>query len=418
MSNFSIHFFIVLSSSKEPILLTTYVEAYSLPERLGFTNPHLPITVLSSETNGEALACVHAWAELYNNPSYIARNETVLAMDTISTTNGTEFLLEMSPRVEVGQPLWIILFCQMEEPAVLHRLRLIDPITLVPSFNDVLLIVNFNWFDEAVLNEYLALYGQAFPNIMVVSSSIPANTSLLEPKGLVHHVPSIRNGWGMYRAMEYAMQSHEKRFKGYLLSNNDVAMKFWKWGHRDWDRIAIQPVNPTPQPNLHGCYFDYRTPINHSAWNSWGWKGETSTHFIEHFMAQFTGTDRENLFSPCGSNILYNTGSDFFYVPERLRERYLAILGMLKDDMKTDFFEALTPMILSITEPSSQWAPLNALYCRDGCKLFRCPLQFAGDPSVDVAHPWKLLHPDSKTIKHPFIELPGKKVWIEQANRA
>jgi hypothetical protein len=369
------------------------------------------------ETDGKALVCRRTWADLYRDSLYIASYGTIPVVGTIAYSTGTTFVLEMSSSLELGEPIWVVLSCQTDR-ATLHSLRLRDPVTLVPSFNDVLLIVNFNSFDEsspAVLDEYLALYGQAFPNIMVVSSTNPSNASLLAPEGPVHYVPNIRRGWNMYLAMEYGMRSRTRPYRGYLLSNNDVAMRFWKWGSRDWNRISIQPVNPKRQ--FFGCHIDYRTPSNDSRWNTWHWHHELSKHLLQNLIEQTNGTDRDNLFSPCGSNILYNTESDFFYVPDRLREKYLSVLDMVPIDSSSILFEALTPMILSITEPSTEWASLNALYCWDGCRAMTCPLHFIGDHSIDIAHPWKLLHDDTKNIQHPFSEVLGRRVWIEQSDK-
>jgi hypothetical protein len=327
----------------------------------------------------------------------------------ISNSTGTEFVLDVSSLIEIGEPIWAVLSCKIDR-ATMYILRLRDAITLVPSFNDVLLMVNFNSFDEsapAVLDEYMALYGQAFPNIMVVSSTNPSNASLLAPEGPVHYLPNIRNGWNMYRAMEYGMRSRNKLYSGYLLSNNDVAMRFWNWGNRDWKRITIQPVR---------CYFDHRTPTNDSRWNTWHWPTEISTHVLQNLIGKMNGTDRDNLFNPCGSNVLYITGSDFFYVPDRLREKYLSVLDMASDDSSSRLFEALTPMILSITERSTEWAPLNALYCWDGSRVTSCPLKFTANHSIDIAHPWKLLHDQTKSIPHPFSDVPGRRIWIEQAD--
>jgi len=288
----------------------------------------------------------------------------------------------------------------------------------MPVFKDILSVVNFNTFDDKfspqILEEYISMHDQAFPHTIFITTQKPTNASLLAPQGPLHYLPELRNGWALYRGMEYAMRMYPD-YKGYMVTNNDVAMRFWKWGQRRWDRVSIQPVNEEVKDRL-GCWFDYQTPLNDSMWDKWAhWKEERSTHFLEYFISTLNTSDKENMFRPCGPNILYNTGSDFFYIPGHLRPKYLSLMASFEDNRSSAVFEALVPMILSILQSPAEWEHLNAAYCwdfGDDSRVEKCAKLFRDDSTIDIVHPWKLAFPKTKDILHPLVALPEKKVWL------
>jgi hypothetical protein len=353
------------------------------------------------------LACKKAWASVYVDASF-ERPHGVEAANI--TTDGHDLVVDIWIKhgSDTDDPLFVKIHCVADElrddatstPSdyVLITFRLLKPVTILPVFDDILLVVHFNHGqDYEHIPEFLASYGQAFPNhIFIGSENDPALDKALADR--IHVVPDTRNGWGMPFAMKHAMEAHPDVKGGYLLVNNDVAMKFWKWQRRDWTRVAGSGI---------GCAHNITLPRDDPAWSSWHWPGEGRQSLITKFLGKFNGNDTAHLWGQCGDRILYSMASDAFYVPSRLRTRYLQLMEPVDPPSMGFLFEALTPMILSMTAPAREWASFNARYCW-GAERKQCPEDFVRDPQLSVLHPWKFGLGDVPT---PFARLPEQKLW-------
>jgi len=398
----------------------TIVDRYTLVEEDG--NPSTEVSI-EFDSMPSLTHCDRSWAKMYTDNSFSSSNATTFptSISPRGDAGKMAFALELSnvDKAKLGEPTWLAFYCQVEATRRVHKYQLSDSLVLMPVFKDILSVVNFNSFDDKykpkILEEYLLMHGQAFPHTIFITTQKPTNVSLLAPQGPLHYLPELRNGWALYRGMEYAMRTYPD-YKGYMVTNNDVAMRFWKWGQRRWDQVSIQSVNKEVKDKM-GCWFDYQTPLNDAMWGRWDhWKEERSTHFLQKFISTLNAVDKENMFRPCGPNILYNTGSDFFYIPGQLRPKYLSVMDSFEDDPSSTLFEALVPMILSILQSPTEWEPLNANYCWDLAADIRnemCAKLFRDDSTIDIVHPWKLAYPKTKDILHPLLSLPEKKIWLD-----
>ena len=205
-------------------------------------------------------------------------------------------------------------------------------------------------------------------------------------------------------AMKHAMEVYPD-VKGHLLVNNDVVMRFWKWHYHDWSKIGGTKIS---------CAHNLTLPHEESAWKEWMYSEEILRGTISNFLARFNESSKARLWDCCGDRILFNMWSDAFYVPCRLRSRFLKLLENIDDTVWGALFEALMLMLLSMTAPVQDWAPFKMLYCWDNREGYgdiarsECPKAFLEDQELSMAHPWKIR---ASNVQTPFTNLPQQKLW-------
>ena len=316
------------------------------------------------------------------------------------TNTPTIFFLDFANEL-LGDTYWVTLFCGEETKLVLK-----EPVLPLATFDDIMLIVHFNRGDYQYLPDVLEMQGgsDAFPHYIAVGSH-KASPDQAAPAGPIHSRREFNGGWGMHRTVEYAMKTFP-HFRGYLLMNNDVAMKIWKLGGLNRDKIWFHTDLD------YGCGPKYTEPLSNPMWErAWWWKDEKDTHFWQgHFMPALNKDMKARAFSTdCGPDRLYSAGSDFFYVPNVFRSEYLALMDSVNDTLLAHQMEMFVPLALRLLAVESDWERLNILHCV-GPRRKKCPTIFAENATVDVLHPWKY---GAETEVHPYQKLVGKKVWLK-----
>lgn len=393
--------------------VTDFSVADQAPQTRAVARLTIPRQVLDEAKDVPSqLTCKQAWASIYLDAAF-ERPYGVKAA-TIAT-DGDKLVVDISIAhgSDVDDPLFVKLHCLTEAAeaayttdvpgsgdALLVTFRLLQPVAFLPVFEDILLIINFNHGqDYKFIPELLSTYGQAFPNHMFIGSDSPAPELEQLIADQVHVVREVRNGWAMPIAMEYAMEARPDVKGGYFLINNDVAMKFWKWQHHNWDKVAGSTIQ---------CYHNLSLPHDDPAWGQWHFHQEVSHGIISKVLAKFNASDTDHVWSPCGDRILYSMFSDAFYVPSRLQARYSRLVHSLEGIDTMILFEAVTPMLLSMTAPSQEWASFHMRYCWTNEERARCPEEFLQDTRLSMLHPWKL---DVAGVPTAYARLPKQKLW-------
>lgn len=184
-----------------------------------------------------------------------------------------------------------------------------------------------------------------------------------------------------------------------------MAMRFWKWHSHDWSEIGGSKI---------ACAHNLTLAHEDPAWKKWMYSQEVSRGTISNFLKRFNDSSKAHLWDYCGDRILFNMWSDAFYVPCQLRSRFLKLLKNVHDTDWGALFEALTPMLLSMTASVRDWAPFKMLYCWDNREEYgdiaqvECPKAFLQDQGLSMAHPWKMGIANMQT---PFPNLPQQKLW-------
>lgn len=365
----------------------------------------LLLTIPEKGSGADASGCQKAsWGELYREED---RSDVpvMLSSRTEATIDAIVFDLDLS-NVVLGDAYWATLHCEAAN-GLRTKLALENPIRPLATFDDVLLIVHFNRNDYQFLPDVLEMQGgsDAFPHYIAVGSHKPPS-SQAAPNGPVHSRQEFNGGWGMHRTVEYAMKTFPG-YRGYLLINNDVAMKVWKLGKLDRDKIWFHTDLD------YGCGPKYTDPLTEPLWErAWWWKDEKDTHFWQkHFLPILNESMKARAFeTACGPDRLYSAGSDFFYVPNKFRSEYLGLLESVNDTVLAHQMEMFIPLALRLLAPEEEWENLNILHCV-GPRRQKCPAIFADNATVDVLHPWKY---GAENETHPYEQLTGAKVWIKR----
>ena len=364
----------------------------------------LRLAIPEKDSGASTSSCQKAaWGELHREEDR-SDSPIRLSSQAEATIGATVFDLDLSG-VNLGDAYWVTLHC--EAPNGLRtELVLEQSVRPLAIFEDILLIVHFNRNDYQFLPDVLEMQGgsDAFPHYIAVGSHKPP-PAWAAPDGPVHSRQEFNGGWGMHRTVEYAMKTFPG-FRGYLLMNNDVALKVWKLGKLDRDKIWFHTDLD------YGCGPKYTDPLTEPLWErAWWWKDEKDTHFWqEHFMPMLDETKKARAFeTACGPDRLYSAGSDFFYVPNKYRSEYLGLLESVNDTVLAHQMEMFIPMALRLLAPEKEWERLSILHCV-GPRRQKCPTIFADNATVDVLHPWKY---GAENETHPYERLIGKKVWIK-----
>ena len=184
-------------------------------------------------------------------------------------------------------------------------------------FNDILLIINYNYKQLTYLNEYLInLYKKNFPHIISIS---PGN--LTENSDIIS-CQNSNNGRLAYICIKKIYEKYNN-FKGYLIVNDDNIMKPWE----------LEGINQDiPWINL----FDFRRIYVNTL---------KEFQLLEE-MIKNNITLSEKIFKMVGDNIPPKIWNDMLYLPNSIMDKYCDIL----DDLfsKTIFHELATAFAFAI----------------------------------------------------------------------
>jgi hypothetical protein len=202
------------------------------------------------------------------------------------------------------------------------------------KYEDILLVVNYNYEFLTKLNDYITnLYQQFFPNIIFVS---PGNTSSDEK---VIACPESYKGYYSYYCLKRVYEKYPD-MKGYLFVMDDVFMKIWEFENLNLDIPWIM------------SYFIGKT-------KNWPKDNDREVKLLETKPLW-----RNKLRKFYNSKIIAHGISDFFYIPNTFINEFIQVATELYNYRV--FLELSVPSIYGIvSKPVYQFIRFSGLWNED-----------------------------------------------------
>ncbi|KAF9897140.1 hypothetical protein BX616_006111, partial [Lobosporangium transversale] len=241
----------------------------------------------------------------------------------------------------------------------------------VDIFNDVLLVVNFNWPLYDAIEPYLSIYKPHFPNIVMYGPDVPEHL-----QGVVRSVSHNEGNIG-YKSLVMAMEEFPN-YSGYLYTNDDTLLNVHQLATYDLDKVWKHV------PILSEDLRDRSKPPPYS----WHWERPGTTDMWND-PTSFTDIQRERIakFTGIPGPADIRAFCDAVYVPGRIS---LEVKDVLTRFLKHDvFLELGVGLALIAVEPTENWVDWKESYLWYGGEreLWRDYMQ----PGVGIVHPVKLL---------------------------
>ena len=135
-----------------------------------------------------------------------------------------KYYINITSHCYINQPIEQQIFLKNN----LHKLKLLYHNNYKKRYDDILLIINYNYPFLTKINNYIfQLYKKSFPHIIFLS---PSNISTIN---LISCLESYR-GYYMYICFKKIYQKYPN-MKGYLLLNDDIFLKIWELENYDFN---------------------------------------------------------------------------------------------------------------------------------------------------------------------------------------
>lgn len=205
-----------------------------------------------------------------------------------------------------------------------------------PFFDDVLLIINFNhpYYDN--IDFLKQIYAPYFKNIVFYGENPHPGVNVI----------SHFQGWYVHRALSDAMKRWPN-YKGYICCQDDCFMNFWNyprldknkiWLHQYWTASLNMPTHPT-----------------------WPWWNYPCGHAAA--IKAYTKLSPDaivNLEANCGPQTFAYSWADFFYIPNKYRNKFIQISKCFNNP--DVFLEISIPTIIMCLEKFDRIEHLNAFW--------------------------------------------------------
>lgn len=223
-----------------------------------------------------------------------------------------------------------------------------------PTFEKILLVVNFNYPYYDVINNFLEMYHKFFPNIVFVGEQPLGERKL--PKGVSFLKVSTNHGFFQQNSLFEAMDKFPE-YEGYLHSNDDTLLNPWTlslydknsfWIPREYNRLERKPW---PYNLIHDYVLDSSVPLATLEPNNWWMQvlnGKThysdcqKTWSNESLVSRRYLNALERVYGK-GRKVCFQVWCDVFYVPASIRTAFLELARNLTAD--GHMFEIVFPTV-------------------------------------------------------------------------
>ena len=266
------------------------------------------------------------------------------------------------------------------------------------KFKDTIFVVKYNYLapHEIVLS-HIRMWIKVFKNQMIflpwtekeVSSFQAHNTSTLSNVNIVSYQDDIAyNGFLAYKVAIIAM----KRFPdatGYLFSHDDLAMNVSRLIELDDKSFWFSSWLPAHTDSCRDLDMNWKNRTN-----AWWWDSPFGTPAIDNLLGNHTGIAAS--MQRCFGSVHHWCGeqSDFFYVPQILKNEFVRVLGAFGDHII--FLEVAIPTFYRCFVPPQNLEKLRTCSYFDGRRNnFTYMEQTCGD-YYPLFHPVKLSLPGNE----------------------
>ena len=225
-------------------------------------------------------------------------------------------------------------------------------ICLRNEFENIVLVVVFNFAHYSSIPDLIALYKNAFSTIMFCGPESATGKHTVE-------VLPIHEGYFGYICMSRAMQKHPG-YSGYLLIADDAMLNYWNLVGLKRDQLWEGPkgefVDFPVAPHPPGVWYWWNTPVGRGACQKAldevkTWK-ELNTN-----MKKAIDILKEN---QNGEVHCINGHADVFYVPRRFVDAYTNLSDVFHKHRS--FLEIAVPMIFRLIDLEKNFEFINGLY--------------------------------------------------------
>lgn len=252
------------------------------------------------------------------------------------------------------------------------------------KFDNILLVITFNFALYESLPLLLSMYQKVFPNIYICGPKRSPKFSY------VNHLP-IHKGYYAYDCVSEAISQH-KNYSGYLFLMDDVLLNFWTLNSMDFNRLWEGPK----QPIALGRFVP---PTKWYWWKSrWG-KDKCQRAFNEISHIKTESAESAILATEMLSNLRRNGNgayrchrgrSDIFYVPRRFATRFTILSSIFRKHEV--FLEIAVPTIFRLLDRTNNFDSLRGYYL---------PGRVGEEPVTDGRFFWTLYNEDLNFL-HPL----------------
>eukprot|EP00794_Sanderia_malayensis_P009062 gene9062-10030_t len=256
-------------------------------------------------------------------------------------------------------------------------------ICLRHKFQDILLVITFNFALYDSMPILLSLYQRAFPNIYICGPE----SSKQYP---VNRLP-IHKGYFAYECMEEAMFKH-RNYTGYFFLMDDVLLNFWTLVNLNTELLWEGPKQPVQVGR-------FKPPAQWYWWRSrWG-KENCQMAFDEiAFMEEDNEDDaifvtemlRNLRVNGAGRYRCHRGRSDVFYVPKRFANGFSLLSSVFSKHEV--FLEIAVPTIFRFLDRVEHFESLTGYYL---------PGRVGEEPVTDGRYLWTLYNEEINFI-HPL----------------
>jgi hypothetical protein len=238
-----------------------------------------------------------------------------------------------------------------------------------PQFNDILLLINYNYPHYQTIDFIKELYSAYFPHIVFYGP---------------HPHPQIElciqeKGYYSYKAIAQAMQKFPN-FKGYLFVHDDCIINPWNLTRFDPKKIWT--------PN---CCLTVRKI--ESTWNiasldgitqEWyWWQKPNGAVALKKAYAKLPEKNRSILIKNCGTNAGMWGYSDIIYIPNIYKKDVIYLINIFAQEHV--FLELALPTLCAAIQDKESWEYMNGIAIWDHSDAKNLYTQ-----NIDYLHPLKL----------------------------
>jgi hypothetical protein len=253
-----------------------------------------------------------------------------------------------------------------------------------PSFDRILLIVNYNHPHYKSIPFIKELYGHIFPNMVFYGEKEDPNVIAID-----QHL-----GWWGQNVLADAMIRWPD-YEGYICVQDDCFMNFWNYGRLDKNKIWFSPM---------GSGIPLETLSHPWSW----WNMECGRAALLAALDKLDQKYYDRLIKNNLPGRIFVTWSDFVYVPQRLREDYIQVCSCFSNPHV--FVEIAIPQILLCIDNIQNIEILNTYWAWPPDHAI---LHY--NVEYDWVHPMKFSNPGIREKMKSIVDL--WKFFVEQNHR-
>lgn len=244
------------------------------------------------------------------------------------------------------------------------------------TWDDVLLIINFNWPHYNNITFFKEIYGPLFPHMVFYGE----RRSRSEIQVVTHN-----KGYFAHRTLAHAMRTWPN-FNGYLWINDDCFINFWNFAAYDKSKVWRSPHSIEHLDNLPTVWMWWSQPCGYAALKP------AYDNLPPHF--------KDMIVSNLGPSGVQSGFTEMYYFPARYRESVIDLC----DRFTNVFLEIALPTICACLCPLDECLYLKGIWTGSS------EVERYYSPELDFIHPVKFSSDYNREFARRKIKKNVKKI--------